>query len=231
MNTSPSRRPRYGFWLMAALALFIAISALAPYITFDPASFNDATARFAAETDWKVVNLYVHIFASGLALVLGIPQFVPGLRNRFRRLHRWTGRLYLLCVLLGGLSALVIVPGIISGLTGMIGLSLLAFLWLFTAWKAYRTIRAGNTEAHRRWMVRNYALTFAAVTLRLWLGVLIMVQIPVLETFYAGNFDALFLEAYRPVMWLSWVPNVLVAEWMLQRGQKRVTAAAAVAAR
>ena len=51
----------------------------------------------------------------------------------------------------------------------------------------------------------------------LWLGTLIGTQIPFLETRYAGDFDALFVEVYRVVMWLSWVPNLIVAEMIIQR--------------
>ena len=69
----------------------------------------------------------------------------------------------------------------ISGLVGEFGLILLGMLWLWTGWNAYRNIRAGNKEIHREWMTRNYALTFAAVTLRLWLGTLIGTQMPLRE--------------------------------------------------
>lgn len=110
------------------------------------------------------------------------------------------GRIYLTGILLGGLSAFLIAPGMISGLVGEIGLILLGVLWLWTGWNAYWNIRAGNKEVHREWMIRNYALTFAAVTLRLWLGTLIGTQISLLETKYGGDFEALFVEVYQVVM-------------------------------
>ncbi len=44
--------------------------------------------------------------------------------------------------------------------------------WLYTGAQAYLSIRRRDVVAHRRWMIRNYALTFAAVTLRLELGLL-----------------------------------------------------------
>jgi hypothetical protein len=53
-------------------------------------------------------------------------------------------------------------------------------------------------------MVRNYALTFAAVTLRLWL---ILFQVTEVE----------FIEAYISVAWLSWVPNLMIAEVIVNR--------------
>jgi hypothetical protein len=49
------------------------------------------------------------------------------------------------------------------------------------------------------------------------LGTLIGTQIPFLETKYAGDFDALFVEVYQVVMWLAWVPNLIVAEMIVQR--------------
>jgi hypothetical protein len=51
-------------------------------------------------------------------------------------------------------------------------------------------------------MIRSYALTFAAVTLRIWL--------PLGQVLH---FD--FVEAYRVIAWLCWVPNLLAAEWIL----------------
>jgi hypothetical protein len=57
-------------------------------------------------------------------------------------------------------------------------------------------------------MLRSYALIFAAVTLRIWLPLLIMA--------YGGQ----FLPAYRWVAWISWVPNALFAEWTIRRGWK-----------
>ncbi len=127
------------------------------------------------------------------------------------------GRIYLVSILLGGLSAFIIAPGMISGLVGEVGLLSLAVLWLLTGWNAYRSIRAGNIKSHREWMIRSFALTFAAATLRLWLGTLIATQLPFLQTKYGGDFDALFVEVYRVVMWLCWVPNIIFAEWFIQR--------------
>ena len=217
MNKLNSFKKQFPWRLMAFLAIGVAVGAIAPYATFNPDNFNNATSRFADETPLRLAGLYVHAFAGGIALVIGPFQFLSRLRNRRPTLHRWMGRIYLTAILLSGLAAFLIAPGMISGLVGEIGLLLLATLWLWTGWNAYRNIRAGRKEIHREWMIRNYALTFSAVTLRLWLGILIGTQIPFLETKYANDFDALFVEVYRVVMWLAWVPNLIVAEMIVQR--------------
>ena len=203
--------------LMTFFAVAVTFVAVAPYVTLNSANFNNATMRYATETPIRFASLFIHAFSSGIALLLGPFQFLNGLRQRRPVLHRWIGRLYLVSILFGGLSAFVIAPGIISGLVGQVGLSLLGVLWLWTGWNAYSTIRAGQVTLHREWMIRNFGLTFAAVTLRLWLGILIGTQVPLLDVKYGGDFDALFVEAYRVVMWLCWVPNLIVAEWIVQR--------------
>jgi predicted membrane protein DUF2306 len=70
-----------------------------------------------------------------------------------------------------------------------------------------------DVASHRAWMMRNFALTYAAVTLRLWLGLLIGLQaIP-------GDFDfeSAFANAYGVVPFLAWLPNLVVAEWLIRR--------------
>ena len=53
-------------------------------------------------------------------------------------------------------------------------------------------------------MVRNFALTFAAVTLRLWLPASIVAGFP-------------FELAYPVIAWLCWLPNLVAAELLFNR--------------
>jgi uncharacterized membrane protein len=153
----------------------------------------------------NAATVYAHIFASVFALVLGPLQFWPRLRTARPVLHRLCGRLYLgIGVLVGGLAGLFMAFHAFGGIAARLGFACLALAWLYTGFRAYRAIRARELSAHRRWMVRNFALTFAAVTLRLWLPASIAVSIP-------GEL------AYQVIAWLCWVPNLLVAELLLNQ--------------
>jgi hypothetical protein len=77
-------------------------------------------------------------------------------------------------------------------------------LWVATTFTALRKIMAKDIQAHKAWMLRSYALTFAAVTLRIWLAPLVLLF---------GDFEA----GYRVVAWLYWVPNLLVIEAVIRR--------------
>ena len=65
-------------------------------------------------------------------------------------------------------------------------------------------IRQGDRAAHRRWMIRSFALTLAAVTLRLYLPASLAAGLP-------------FETAYPAIAWLCWVPNLIVAEVVVLR--------------
>ena len=78
------------------------------------------------------------------------------------------------------------------------GFATLALAWLYTGWKAYSAIRAGDVASHRAWMLRNFALTTAAVTLRIYLPASMLAGIP-------------YEVAYAAIAWLCWVPNLLAA--------------------
>jgi uncharacterized membrane protein len=165
----------------------------------------DMRASFLAHS----VGIQAHIFAAAVAMTLGPFQFLAGLRRRFVRLHRWMGRAYLgIGVLVGGLAGLYMATFAFGGIVSKLGFASLAVLWLFTGLRAFLAIRRGDTIEHRRWMVRNFALTLAAVTLRILLPVSQVAGIP-------------FEHAYPVIAWLCWVPNLLVAEWGFNRSRAK----------
>lgn len=90
-----------------------------------------------------------------------------------------------------------------GGWSSKLGFSILALLWLYSGYRAYSHIRRKEVEPHRQWMTRNYALTFAGVMLRLWQGVFMAVGLE-------------FTLGYLLVAWLSWVPNLIFAEWLMR---------------
>jgi uncharacterized membrane protein len=158
---------------------------------------------------------YTHVVFGGIALLIGSFQFSGRLRRRFPSAHRWTGRLYLLSVGIGGAAALVMAPFNSVGLVGFFGFGTLAVLWLYTGAKAYRAIRARDVRAHQSWMIRNYAITYAAVTLRAIIGI----GIPLQLLLSGGQMDvgAAFDNVYTAVPFLAWIPNVVIAEIMIRR--------------
>lgn len=163
----------------------------------------DMKADFVAHS----MGVYLHVFAAAVALLLGPFQFSTRLRSNRPQLHRWMGRLYLgIGVLVGGLSGLYISQFAFGGIVARLGFAALAVCWLYTGWRAFIAIRHRVIAEHRKWMVRNFSLAFAAVMLRLYVPASVL----------AG---ADFAVAYAVIAWLCWVPNLVIAEWMFNGAQ------------
>lgn len=151
--------------------------------------------------------LFIHIAGSVTALVLGSLQFLPALRRGARPPHRWVGRVYVVACLVGGAAGLILATGSSAGLIASAGFGSLAVIWIAANLLGWRAAVQGRFVAHRRWMVRSWALTLAAVTLRLYLPLVMVLDLP-------------FLPWYRAISFLAWVPNLVAAELWLRRGVK-----------
>lgn len=185
-----------GTGLVIAGSLFIALHA---FLFQAGLSGNpDFQARF----DTKPVFAAMHVLGSGLALLIGPFQFISRFRTSRPALHRAFGQIYVALVLIGGVGGVGLAVMAHGGLVARVGFLLLDVVWIYTVIRAWRAIRAGHIVTHQQWMMRNFALTFGAVTLRIWLGV-------------GYGFGIPFDEIYPVTAWLAWVPNLILVEWYL----------------
>jgi uncharacterized membrane protein len=214
MKTTSKISKRIGWGIMTFLALGITLLA-SRYFSFNPdVFFPEQRGVYLAHQ----AGIMTHIVGGVLALALGPFQFLNRLRARRPQLHRWIGRFYLLGILLGGTAGLYMAFFAYAGVAASLGFAALAITWLITGFLAYRTIRAGDVAAHRRWMIYNFALTFAGVTLRLEMIPLTMIFAPT--------------TGYEIVAWLCWIPNLIVAREIVngrfRRSKSRAVAPAAI---
>ena len=200
LSISISKRIGWSLIFIFSVLMFLLAS---NYLSLNPDTFFP----FQKETySVHIIGLMLHITGAMLAIITGPFQFLPQLRKgRFLKLHRWLGRLYLLGIAVGGLAGLYMSFIAFGGIIARLGFATISTLWLFTGYKAYSSIRQKNIDAHKAWMIRNFSLTFAAVTLRIWGGV-----------FQLLGLD--FELGYVITAWLSWIPNLLFAEWLIRRG-------------
>ncbi len=146
-------------------------------------------------------GLRVHIAASGVAMTLGAFQFSKPLRANAPTVHRWMGWVYITACVVGGLAGGTIAFSSTAGPIAGAGFFFLALFWVpFTLLAMFAAMRR-DFVAHERWMIRSFALTFGAVTLRIYLPLAIIQN--------HGDFP---LDAYRVIAWVAWVPNLIAAE-------------------
>lgn len=209
-------RTRSAFRWILLSALAIAVFAPLPYflssLTDLAGTDRNVASNYVDRSTAIQTAFYLHVGFGGLALLLSPFQFLSRVRVRLPYVHRVVGRVTLGSILVAGLAGLVLAPRSLAGAAGTIGFGLLALLWVTFATTAFRAIRRRDVDRHRHWMVRTFALTYAAVTLRLWLGLLIGLQVGV-----AGvDGQTAFARAYVVVPFLAWIPNLVVAELYLR---------------
>lgn len=179
--------------LSSGVAAYAAAVLLLPH--FGPPFVAELRAHLA-------LPLFMHLAGGSIALAAGAWQLNSQLRARRPSLHRRIGRVYVAAVLVGGVGAAILAPRSQEGIVTHWGFGLLAVAWLGTTGVAYRAIRRRDLASHRRWMLRSYALTFAAVTLRIYLPLSQALGLP-------------FGPSYQVISWLCWVPNLLLVELLV----------------
>jgi uncharacterized membrane protein len=191
---------RRSWWLMLMLAMVIAAYATAVVVSggrmFPPGLADSFRAR-----PW---GIYPHALFGSVALALGAFQLRRGILARHRGWHRLMGKIYVVAALTTGAAGFYMAFFSFGGLITHLGFGLLAILTVATTSLAYAAIRRREIGVHREWMIRSYALIFAAVTLR--------IELPVLTAAFGD-----FTPAYRIIAWLCWVPNLLAAELLIRR--------------
>lgn len=185
-------------WLMLRITL--------DYIPVrDDAGFLQIKQQYLGIAHWKSA-FWIHVFTSMFALVAGFTQFFPALLHRLPHLHRWMGRLYVLNVcFITGPASLIMAFYANGGFTSRLAFTLLATAWIAATALGWRAVMRRQWSVHQSWMMRSYALTLSAITLRVWKYSLVLL------------FEPRPMDLYRLVAWLGFVPNIIFVEWLIRR--------------
>lgn len=191
------------WWLIAMTSLAMAGYAFS-YLIFGDRMYPRELLESFRTRPW---GIYSHAFFGVLGIGLGPFQF----RRQTLRLkphrHRLLGKIYLISALMVGLSGIYMALYSYGGATTHLGFGFMGAGLLITTGVAYSRIRRRRIALHREWMIRSFSLMFSAVTFRIWLGSL---------SISFGEFDPAYLWA----SWISWLPNLVVAEWYIRYSRR-----------
>lgn len=187
-----------GRWIVATLCIGIALFSYRYVASIGPLAPNVMANALVAP--W----LALHVAGAATALMIAPFQFIARFRARRSGVHRLLGRVYVIGCMVGGASGFLLALGSSSGPVATVGFGGLAIFWLVTTGQGWRSAVARRFAAHREWMIRSFALTLAAVTLRLYLPL-------------PGLLGIDPLDGYRAISILCWAPNLLLAEVWIRR--------------
>jgi uncharacterized membrane protein len=208
----PTTKNIYSIILIAGLAFFswlmLRIVLLYIPIRYDVAFLQLKQASIHIDI-WRIA-FFTHVFTSMAALVAGFTQFSKAILKKRPKLHRTMGYIYVIDILfVTGPSGLIMSYYANGGISSKIAFTILSVLWItFTAIALNKAIK-GNFVAHKKFMIRSYALTLSALSLRGW-KVLIaqFTHIPP-------------MDRYRIIAWLGWGLNLIIAEIIILQQIKK----------
>lgn len=201
----------FNWLLFMAASTAVALYAFYYFVGSPLGTVDETTVGVLTQLRDRPFWFYLHVGGGGTALLLAPWQFIRALRNRAPVVHRTIGRLYVMAILIGGTAGLVMAPNSDAGPIAQLGFASLAVLWLATTAIAFAAAYRRKISTHRRWMIRSVALTLAAVTLRIYVGITGALLVP--------SFGVDFTTAYVVIGWACWVPNLILAELWLRREQ------------
>jgi uncharacterized membrane protein len=197
-----------GLSIMGLLAVGIGLLSLRYVLPHVPMGAPNVLANLFARP-----TLAIHAGAAAIALIIGPFQFIRTRSGRRPAWHRVSGPVYVAACLIAAPAGLVLAVGSSAGPIAGVGFALLAVIWFYINLRGLNAVLRGRYAEHGRWMIRSYALTFAAVTLRIYLPIGAMAF---------GD----FMTFYRIDAWLSWVPNLVLVEAWLRTRRPRLTTSA-----
>ncbi len=175
-------------------------------IRFDVAFLNVKSE--AIQHKYYQIAFFSHVFTSIFVLLSGIPQFSKTFRIRYPKVHRFLGKIYVFLILFVASPS-----GLIMGFHGNGGLfSVIAFifqaiLWYVFTLKAFQYALKKDWQRHRNFMLRSFALTLSAISLRLFKWIIVStLALPPMDT-------------YKIVSWAGWVVNLVLVEIYLYRNR------------
>lgn len=147
------------------------------------------------------VAFFSHVYTSIFVLIVGAFQFSTWLRNKYSSIHKNLGKVYVgLILLIASPSGLIMAVHANGGNYSKLSFVLQAVLWFTFTYLAYKHIRNKNWSKHRDFMIRSFALTLSAISLRLFKWIIVHTwELPPMDT-------------YKIVAWAGWGINLIIAE-------------------
>src|SRR5882757_544597 len=208
-------RMQYAYRWSALLTIVVAaflVFSLPPYLTVDPAQ-----SRVPSTFGLHYPLLIAHVALATVAMVMALVQIGPGVRDRWPRMHRRAGRVYVAAALPAAASGMVIGAATPFGPILAVGSVVLAALWFGFTVNGYLAARRHRFADHRRNMLCSVTLAFSIITNRIWTPILYIGLQPLRDSVFGGDEERFTWLVAGLGGWLGWTIPLLAVRWWLRR--------------
>lgn len=210
------------FWLIVLLSVYRMASIAMPYLL--PPFPTDIdflmSKQWVVDNGWWMAAFYTHISSSVIVIAAGITQFSKRFMESYPKWHRRIGKLYVgLILFVSAPSGLFMAFYGNGGWPARYAFILQALFWWWLTYKAYQTIVQKAIERHCKFMIRSYALTLSAISLRAaTYAVSVWKLNNAIDCPDPDYYLLCYPHFYIMIAWLSWVLNWIIAECLILMG-------------
>ena len=214
INSASSTKTITHFWLGILILLpyiylcYLMIDICLQYFPWkDDQNFLLLKQDVVQTQPWRIA-FQTHVITSSLILFAGLTQFFHFFRNKYPKIHRINGWIYILTIFCFALpSGFILALSAAGGWLTRLCFIILSILWgITTAMALYHAIKKRWSQ-HRNWMIRSFALSLSALSLRSWKVLLYHLQ-PYLDFLTP-------VHIYQIEAWFGWTINLLIAELII----------------
>ncbi len=153
-----------------------------------------------------LIIFYIHVYSSIFVLLAAFTQFSPQILQQNKKLHRKFGWIYFIVVICLSAPSGIFMGCYANGAWhSRVSFVLLGLLWEYFTISAFVSIKQNNVVKHRQFMIRSFALALSAISLRTWKMIIVL------------SLHTAPMDTYQIIAWLGWVPNLLIAEYIIRR--------------
>jgi len=199
------------FWAALLLIIYGFFSYLLVTISLQYIPYDTDVAFLRIKQDvidilFYKLAFFTHVYTAVFVIPAGFTQFSGYIRRKFPLIHKYVGRVYAFVVIfLAGPSGFYMGIFANGGISAQISFCLLAILWIYFTVLAVSRVKQGNIKSHREFLIRSFALTLSAITLRAWKYLIVFA------------FEPRPMDVYEIVAWLGWIPNLIIAEIIIRK--------------
>jgi len=202
---------KINYFFAALILIYLFFCYLMLQITLQYIPYNTDIAFLRIKQDvidlpFYKIAFFTHVYTSVFVLMAGLTQFSSSIRKHYKKLHKISGWIYAFTVLiLAGPTGFFMGIYANGRMISQTAFCLLALLWIYFTTMAIVSAIKKDIKAHRKYMIRSFALTLSAITLRAWKFVLVFL------------FEPRPMDIYQLVAWLGWIPNLIIAEIIIHK--------------
>lgn len=209
-----NRLKKKNFFFAALILIYLFFCYLMLQITLQYIPYNTDVAFLRIKQDvidipFYKIAFFTHVYTTIFVLIAGFTQFSSFIREHFKKLHKISGWVYAFTIIiLAGPSGFFMGIYANGGMISQTAFCMLVILWIYYTAMAIINAVKKDIKSHRKYMIRSFALTLSAITLRAWKYVIVFL------------FEPRPMDVYQLVAWLGWIPNLIIAEIIITKFYK-----------